>query len=277
DLRGAPALAATEMAVAGVQPAKPSPEPVNTEVESLVLRLATANRELEAFSYFVSHDLRTPLRAIDGFSRALLDHYSSTLDVRGRDYLARICNAAQRMAQLIDDLLKLARVSRSELKRHRLDLTQEALTVVDLLRSAHPAREVSVTVASDLIVDADLRLLRIILENLLGNAWKFTARTENASITLGSRVIDGASVFFVADNGAGFDMAYADQLFGVFQRLHSTDQFEGTGVGLATVQRVLQMHGGRIWAEAAVDRGATFFFTLESPSLQAQNYERGVA
>lgn len=233
------------------------------DVESLANRLANANRELEAFSYSVSHDLRTPLRAIEGFSRQLAERHAASLDARGLDYLARIRAAANRMSQLIDDLLNLSRISRSRLARERIDISAEAAAILAELRGPEPTRSVSCEIEPGLTGAADRRLVRILLENLLGNAWKFTSKTSGALIRVSARAIGGATIYSVGDNGAGFDMAYADKLFGVFQRLHTSDEFEGTGVGLATVRRIVDMHGGRVWAESAPGRGAAFHFTLE--------------
>jgi light-regulated signal transduction histidine kinase (bacteriophytochrome) len=221
-----------------------------------------ANRELESFSYSVAHDLRTPLRAIDGFSQALVEEYGDRLDDEGRRYLARVREAAQRMAELIDDLLTLSRVTRSDLRRDRVDLSALAHTLLVGFQRLEPGRRVETTIAPGLVADADPQLAAIALENLLGNAWKFTSRRAVARIELGVASVDGALAYFVRDNGAGFDMAYRDKLFGVFQRLHHESEFPGTGVGLATVARITQRHRGRIWADASPDKGATFFFTL---------------
>lgn len=225
-------------------------------------QLEAANKELEAFSYSVSHDLRAPLRGIDGFGQILLEEYSNKLDDQGREYIQRLRAASQRMAQIIDDLLKLARVTRAELSLEEIDLSALALDVVEKLRSEFPERNVRFDTVRGLKAHADIRLLRIALENLLGNAWKFTGRRQEAHIEFGASDQNGQPVYFVRDNGAGFDMAYTNKLFGAFQRLHDAHEFPGTGIGLATVQRVIQKHGGRIWAESAVDRGATFYFTL---------------
>ena len=227
-------------------------------VEQLAARLADANRELDAFSYTVSHDLRTPLRSIDGFSRVLLSNHASMLDERGRDYLQRVRNATQRMSHLLDDLLKLARTSRATFSTTTVDLSSGAQQIAAELQQSDPARRVTWKIEPGLVVCGDRTLLRVLLDNLLGNAWKFTSRRETAVIELGR----DAEGFFVRDNGAGFDMRYTEQLFGLFQRLHSADEFEGTGIGLATVQRIVHRHGGRVWAEAAVDRGATIHFTI---------------
>ncbi|HJQ60700.1 MAG TPA: ATP-binding protein [Vineibacter sp.] len=226
------------------------------------VELETLNRELEAFSYSVSHDLRTPLRAVDGFSQALLEDSGDRLDATGRQHLARVRGAAQRMGMLIDDLLNLARVSRTELNVERVDLASIARTVVEELRHEAPAREVEVEIEAELPTDGDPRLLRVALENLLGNAWKFTAGRTPARIEFGRGQVNGERTFFVRDNGVGFDMAYAGKLFGAFQRLHDARDFAGTGVGLATVQRIIHKHGGRIWAESRPGEGATFRFTL---------------
>jgi PAS domain S-box-containing protein len=225
--------------------------------------LAAANRELEAFSYSVSHDLRAPLRSIDGFAQALVEEYQGQLDETGRNYLARIRAAAQRMGTLIDDLLSLSRVSRQELTRVDLHLTAMARETAARLVESDPSRPVEWRIAPALQARGDARLMRIALDNLLGNAWKFTSKKDGAIIEFG--VVDhadGTPAFFVRDNGAGFDPAYASKLFGAFQRLHDDRQYPGTGIGLATVQRVILRHGGRIWAEAAVEQGATFYFTL---------------
>jgi signal transduction histidine kinase len=222
----------------------------------------TANKELESFSYSVSHDLRAPLRAIDGFSQTLVEDFSDSVPAKGQDYLRRIRAAAQRMAELIDDLLQLSRVSRGEFRRERVDVSNLATIVVAELRRAEPSRVVDVRIADTVAANADPRLIRIVLDNLIGNAWKFTAKTDAAAIELSVREDGGETVYCVRDNGAGFDMKYADRLFGAFQRLHTDKEFTGTGIGLATVQRIIHRHGGRIWAESEVSRGASFFFTL---------------
>ena len=234
--------------------------------EELRLRntqLEAVNKELESFSYSVSHDLRAPLRAIDGFSLAILEDYGTRLDEDGKSHLERIRTAVSRMGRLIDDMLNLARIARSEMVRDTLNLSKLAEDVVSDLRAADaPERKVSVSIVPDLIVSGDRNLLRIALHNLLGNAWKFTASRADASISFGRTTNGHEPAFFVRDNGAGFDMRYADKLFGVFQRLHSDATYPGTGVGLATVQRIIMRHGGRIWAEAAPGHGATFYFVL---------------
>jgi PAS domain S-box-containing protein len=227
----------------------------NNELDAL-------NRELEAFSYSVSHDLRAPLRAIDGFSQALLEDYLDHLDDGGRDYLSRVRKAAQRMGQLIDDLLKLARITRVELNAGEVDLSAMVAEIIERLREEYPHRAAEITIAPGLCVHGDSRLLRIALENLLNNAWKFTAGKDPARIEFGQTEANGAPAYFVRDNGVGFNMAHADKLFGAFQRLHDAGAFPGTGIGLATVQRIIRKHGGNIWAEASPDQGAGFFFTL---------------
>lgn len=229
--------------------------------------LKAINQELEAFSYSVSHDLRAPLRAIDGFSQILLKENLEQLDEKGRDRLARVRRAAQQMGGLIDDLLKLSRVTRAELQIQPVSLSDVAAEVIDALHRQEPERTVTVDIAPGLQARGDAKLLRIALDNLLGNAWKFTSRRPDAHIAFGQEEtpegpVSEGPVYFVRDNGAGFDMAYADKLFGAFQRLHDTGEFPGTGIGLATVQRVIHKHGGYIEAQSAPDQGATFRFTL---------------
>ena len=222
-----------------------------------------ANKELESFSYSVSHDLRAPIRAINGFSRILLEDYSDSLDEEGKKHLRRVSEAGLRMGVLIDDILRLSRVTRSEIRRGPVELSQLASGVINELKSAaSKERQVEVVIAPDLIVNADMNLLRIVLENLLGNAWKFTQKHPSARIELGVTERDNNTTYFVRDDGAGFDMAYVNKLFGAFQRLHDDSEFEGSGIGLATVQRIIQRHGGVVWAEGAVEKGATFYFTL---------------
>lgn len=221
-----------------------------------------ANRELEAFSYSVAHDLRAPLRSIDGFSQALIEDYEDKLDDEGRGHLARVRAAAQRMAQLIDDLLGLSRVTRSELHRGDVDVSALATEIAERLQKGQPARGVRFTIQPGLRAWADARLLGVALENLLANAWKFTSRRDDAAVEVGSAETDGGAAFFVRDNGAGFDMLYAGKLFSAFQRLHNKAEYDGTGIGLATVQRIVRRHGGRVWAEGVVNEGATFWFTL---------------
>jgi signal transduction histidine kinase len=232
-------------------------------VDARTRDLAAANKELEAFSYSVSHDLRAPLRAIDGFSKVLLSSHAKSLDDRGRHYLDRVRAATQRMSELIDDLLGLARVGRQELVRREVDVSALAARVAAELARRDTERAVRVEIAPGLCAHADPQLLAIVLENLMGNAWKFTGKAAEARIEVGQDGNGGGRAFHVRDNGAGFDMAYADKLFGAFQRLHLDTDFEGTGIGLVTVQRIVTRHGGQIWAEGAVGKGATVYFTLE--------------
>jgi light-regulated signal transduction histidine kinase (bacteriophytochrome) len=235
--------------------------------ETLELRnteLTTINKELESFSYSVSHDLRAPLRAIDGFSLALLEDHGDKLPAEGKDQLERIRAATGRMGHLIDDMLRLARIARSEVVRDDVDISHLAQEIVAQFRSSEPSRRVAVDIAPNLKVSGDRHLLRAMLENLLGNAWKFTSKRSDARIEVGVTGCGSDLAYFVRDNGAGFDVQYADKLFGVFQRLHSDREYPGTGVGLAAAQRVVSKHGGRIWAEAAVGQGATFYFVLQT-------------
>jgi len=225
-------------------------------------QLEAANQELEAFSYSVSHDLRAPLRSLDGFSQALLEDYGDRLDDTGRDFLQRVRAGSQRMARLIDDLLSLSSVTRSELQMDEVNLSVLAAAAVVDLQKSDPERHVTFAIAPDLVARADVGLMRIVLQNLLGNAWKFTGKRPGAHVEFGVTAHDGRRAYFVRDDGAGFDMAYADKLFGAFQRLHGTTEFPGSGIGLATVQRIIRRHGGQVWAEGAPDRGATFYFTL---------------
>ena len=221
-----------------------------------------ASRELESFSYSVAHDLRAPLRSIDGFSQALAEDYADRLDAKGLRYLGFVRGSAQQMGQLIDDLLALSRVNRSELHRTEVDLSALARATAARIALRDPARNVEVVVADGLLGRADPRLLVIVFEHLIGNAWKFTSRRPDARLEVASVMHDGRPAFVVRDNGAGFDMAFAHKLFGVFQRLHAATEFEGSGIGLATVRRVIHRHGGRVWAEGAIDQGASVYFTL---------------
>lgn len=245
---------------------------VNEELEHRVAertaQLEAANKELESFSYSVSHDLRAPLRSIDGFSTALMVDYMDELDPQAKDYLQRVRSASQRMGHLIDDLLNLSRVMRSEMSRVDVNLSELAEEVFAELQEAEPERAVETVIQPDILVKGDPRLLKIMLVNLLGNAWKFTGKTEQARIELGLYQENSETVFFIRDNGAGFDMEYADKLFGPFQRLHSPGEFPGTGIGLATVARIIKRHNGSIWAESAVGEGASFYFLLEAQGLK---------
>ncbi|HLK33543.1 MAG TPA: ATP-binding protein, partial [Terriglobales bacterium] len=227
------------------------------------LELENSVAELEAFSYSVSHDLRAPLRSIDGFSQILLEDYRDKVDAEGQDALRRIRNASQNMGQLIDALLQLSRVMRGELQHESVDLSLLALSTAALVQKADPSRRVSFHVANRLETRGDRRLLGVALQNLLQNAWKFTARTSEPLVEFGSVPRDGKTAYYVRDNGVGFDMTYVDKLFTPFQRLHAKEQFEGTGIGLATVQRIIKRHGGKVWAEGAVGKGATFYFSLD--------------
>ncbi len=233
------------------------------KINKYAVALEGANRELESFSYSVAHDLRAPLRSIDGFSQALLEDCNDQLDDQGRKYLRFIRESAQHMAELIDDLLTLSRVTRSELHREPVDLSALALAAMTRLQRAQPGRKVAMVIREGLGAEGDPRLLAVVFDNLFGNAWKFTSKCEGGRIEFGASSNDGHPAYFVRDNGAGFDMAFASKLFGVFQRLHTAAEFEGTGVGLATVQRIVHRHGGRVWAEGEINRGATFYFTLE--------------
>jgi len=224
--------------------------------------LEAANKELEAFSYSVSHDLRAPLRSIDGFSQALLEDYGDKLDAQGQSDLRRVRAASQRMAQLIDDMLGLARVTRDEMRREDLDLSDLVRAISAEIQTAHPDRQMDFAIAKSAKANGDVRLLGIVLENLLRNAWKFTGKRPHGKIEFGIDPNNGTPVYFIRDNGAGFDMTYSSKLFGVFQRLHDMTEFKGTGIGLATVQRIIRRHGGRVWAEGKVEEGATFYFTL---------------
>lgn len=240
---------------------------LNIELEQRVVQrtaqLEAANWELETFSYSVSHDLRAPLRVINGFSQAILEDDAGGLSPEGHNYLRRIGAAAQRMAELIDALLALSRVTRSEIRHEIVNLSALAESIADDLQRSRPDRQVAFHSAAGLSVEGDARLLRVALENLLGNAWKFTSKRDSARIEFGAMTQPGgARAYFVRDNGAGFDQAYAGKLFGAFQRIHAADEFEGTGIGLATVQRIVHRHGGRVWAEGLVEAGATFYFTL---------------
>lgn len=226
------------------------------------IELAAVNEELEAFNYSVSHDLRAPLRTIDGFSQALLEDYEDKLDDEGKDYLGRTRAASQRMGRLIDDLLNLSRVTRREMRFKEVDLSAIARQVVVELEEGESGRDVTFEITEGAVTMGDPNLLRTVLDNLIGNAWKFTGNHPTAKIEFGITEDGGRPAYFVRDDGAGFDMEYADNLFGAFQRLHGMTEFPGTGIGLATVQRIIHRHGGRVWAEGKVEQGATFYFTL---------------
>jgi signal transduction histidine kinase len=231
-------------------------------VRERTAELVAANKELEAFSYSVSHDLRAPLRSIDGFSLALLEDCGDKLDATGKEHLHRVRAATQRMSQLIDDMLDLSRVTRSEMQRENVDLTRLAKSIADDLHKENPDRRVEFSIADGLTVNADARLLKVVIENLLNNAWKYTSGHEQARIEMGEMKQNGHRTYFVRDDGVSFDPRYVSRLFGAFQRLHAASDFPGTGVGLATVQRIINRHGGEVWAEGAVEHGATFYFSL---------------
>ena len=232
--------------------------------------LEIANKELEAFAYSVSHDLRAPLRTMDGFSLALLEDYGDTLNITAKDYLVRIRAASQHMAQLIDDMLKFSHITRVEMKHDTVDLSSLAMSIMKELQKPQPNRLVRLKIADGLIVEGDTNLLRVLLDNLLGNAWKYTGRHPSAEIEVGSMAENGKTVYFVRDDGAGFDMAYADKLFSPFSRLHTIDEFPGTGIGLATSQRIVIRHGGSIWARGVVEKGATIYFTLNGIGVKGE-------
>lgn len=235
---------------------------LNQDLKQRAAQLEAANKELESFSYSVSHDLRAPLRSIDGFSHILIEDYGGQLPPEGINYLERVRAAAKRMAELIDDLLNLARVTRSPLQPKLTNLSNIVENISNEMKEQSPGRDVALSITPDLMVQGDPHLLHIALENLVSNAWKFTSKKEHAIIEFGQQSKNKERTFYLRDNGTGFDMAYVNKLFGVFQRLHSISEFPGTGVGLATVHRIITIHGGRIWAEAEEGKGATFFFTL---------------
>jgi len=240
---------------------------LNVELEQRVRQrteqLELANHELEAFVYSVSHDLRAPLRAMNGFSQVLAEDYGSILDETAHDYIKRIQAASLRMSQLIEDLLQLSQVTRSEIRIAQVDLAELAREIAADLQATQPERNVTWVTAPSMVVKADAAMLRIALNNLLGNAWKFTSKTSLPRIEFGAKNENGSMLYYVNDNGAGFDMAYAGKLFGAFQRLHTDRDFEGTGIGLALVQRIIHRHGGKVWGEGIVGKGATFYFTLD--------------
>ena len=255
---------------------------LNTELEKRVLErtteLAASNKELHAFCYSVSHDLRSPLRGIDGWSQALSDDYADKLDKRGQEYLDRVRSESQRMGRLIDDMLKLARTAQVAMKMTPLDLSAMANTIFSRLREREPGRRVEIVVEPDLVANGDSVLLNAAMTNLIENAWKFTGKTASPRIEFGRIEQNGECIFFIRDNGAGFDMNYAQKLFAPFQRMHKMADFPGTGVGLATVQRIIHRHGGRIWVEAHVGRGAAFNFTLaHAPTTTSDDVQNASA
>ncbi|AFY93430.1 GAF domain-containing protein [Chamaesiphon minutus] len=274
-LKHAELLAKLQAEIVDRQQAQHQAQELNQGLQQAIVELRSVNKELETFSYSVSHDLRAPLRSIDGFSQALLEDCVAQLDETGHDYLRRIRAATQRMGQLIDDLLTLSRVIRSDMHREVVNLSQIATQICTDLQLAHPERQVEYVIQPDLVDRGDSRLLSAMLENLLNNAWKFTAKTDRSIIefgAIGSQSIkeDKAttpSTYFVRDNGVGFDMTYVGKLFSPFQRLHSVSEFPGNGIGLATVQRIVHRHGGRVWAEGTIGQGATFYFTLTTEEM----------
>ncbi len=257
--------------IAERQQAEQREKDLNQGLRQAILELKAVNKELEAFSYSVSHDLRAPLRSIDGFSQAILEDCDGQLDETGQDYLRRIRAATQRMGHLIDDLLTLARVTRSDMNRGTIELSRIASRICNDFQQSQPERLVEFTIQPSIVVQGDGHLLQVILENLISNAWKFTSKNPQSKISFGAipQNNDLPTVYFVRDDGAGFDMAYADKLFGPFQRLHGVNDFPGNGIGLATVQRIVHRHGGRAWAEGALDQGATFYFTLAEEEVQS--------
>ena len=237
-------------------------EALELRVRDRTAELVVANRELEAFSYSVSHDLRAPLRVIEGFARMFLEEFGETVDDQGRAYLEKIHSTSARMDRLIHDLLAFSRMSRTAMTIERVDFSAIARAIAADLLEERPKREATFLIADDLVVDGDTALLTIVLENLLGNAWKYTGRRGAARIEFGAETLDGETVYFVRDDGVGFDMRFVGKLFRPFQRLHAVGDFEGTGIGLATVQRIVERHGGRVWAESEVEKSTTFRFTL---------------
>jgi light-regulated signal transduction histidine kinase (bacteriophytochrome) len=256
-------LSPFEMSLAGYRVANDELRRLNETLREQKEVVESINKELESFSYSVSHDLRAPLRSIDGFSQILVEDFADALDESGKKYLGYIRTGAQEMAKLIDDLLGLARVTRTEIHRADVDLTALVHRIAERLRTTAPERTVAFDVEENVHAKGDPRLIAVVFENLLGNAWKFTSKRERAVIQFGTGVHQGVPHYFVRDNGAGFDMSYAAKLFGAFQRLHSATEFEGTGIGLATVQRIIHRHGGQVWAEGKPGEGASFYFTLE--------------
>ncbi len=262
-LQHAELMADLRSEIAERQQAEQRAQALNQGLRQAVLELKAVNHELEAFSYSVSHDLRAPLRSIDGFSQALLEDYSTQLDSTGQDFLSRIRAATQRMGNLIDDLLTLSRVTRSSINMESVNLSQIANRIVNDLRVGNPSRRNDFIIAPNLSGHGDAPLLQVVMENLLSNAWKFTSKHPHAKIEVGTIDLPtGIPAYFVKDDGAGFNMSYIDKLFSPFQRLHGMQDFPGNGIGLATVQRIIHRHGGRVWAEGEIERGATFYFTL---------------
>ncbi len=268
-LQHAELLADLRSEIAERQEAQQRSQSLNQGLRQAVLELKAVNHELEAFSYSVSHDLRAPLRSIDGFSQALLEDYETQLDGPGQDFLRRIRAATQRMGNLIDDLLTLSRVTRSSIKLEAVNLSQLAHVIASDLQQSQPERRVELAIEPELSVLGDAHLLQVVLENLLNNAWKFTSKKPQCRIELGMMLqANGTPAYFVKDDGVGFDMAYVDKLFSPFQRLHGMQDFPGNGIGLATVQRIIHRHGGRVWAVGELGKGATFYFTLVDEEVE---------
>jgi PAS domain S-box-containing protein len=262
NIAGEPCMISVATDITELKRAEEELKQALSNLEQSSARLTAANKELETFSYSVSHDLRSPLRSIDGFSQALLEDYTDKLDEQGQDYLKRLRGASQKMGELIDGLLKLSRLTRSEMHEEKVDMSALAGEIAQRLREEQPDRRADFVIDTGLITRGDPQLLRVLLENLIGNAWKFTSQTPQAKIEFSTTRNGDKKAYFIRDNGAGFDMAYAGKLFGAFQRLHDTAEFPGTGIGLATVQRIINRHGGTIWAKGEVGKGATFYFTL---------------
>jgi light-regulated signal transduction histidine kinase (bacteriophytochrome) len=268
-LHHAELLAELRAEVSERQQAEQRAQALNHGLRQAILELKAVNKELEAFSYSVSHDLRAPLRSIDGFSQALLEDSLDQLDPNGQDYLRRIRAATQRMGQLIDDMLTLSRVTRSDMLKETVDLSALASRICTDLQHMAPDRQVEFSIQTGLVTHSDARLLQIVLDNLLSNAWKFTSRQAQSKIEFGAiEQENGILAYFVRDDGVGFDMAFVDKLFRPFQRLHGMREFPGNGIGLATVQRIIHRHGGRVWAVGGLTQGATFYFTLEEEEIQ---------
>lgn len=268
-LQHAELLANLRLEIDERQQAEQRAQALNQGLRQVIIELKAVNQELEAFSYSVSHDLRAPLRSIDGFSQALIEDCAEQLNPTGQDYLRRIRAATQRMGHLIDDLLTLSRVTRSDMQLESVDLSRIASRLCTHLQQAEPQRQVEFTIQPELVAKGDARLLQVLLENLLNNAWKFTSKHLEATIEFGATPQEnGIITYFVRDDGAGFDMTYGKKLFGPFQRLHGGHEFPGNGIGLATVQRIVYRHGGRVWAEGAIEQGATFYFTLVAEEVE---------
>ena len=232
------------------------------EIRHLIGELKTANKELESFAYSVAHDLRAPLRGIGGFSQALLEDYGNVLDGEGKEYLQDIRGATHRMGELIDDLLQLSKVMKGDLHRENVDLSKIAHKLVSAIQKSAPQRKVDFVITDGLEANGDSNLLEAVLANLFDNAFKFTSKHAQARIEFAKTLKNGKPIFFIKDDGAGFDMAYVNKLFGTFERLHSEEEFSGTGIGLATVQRIIHRHGGRVWAEGELEKGAIFYFSI---------------